>query len=224
MTTSRTKPLAIAILLSGNGSNLKAIIDAINRYQLDIDIKCVISSNPKAYGLQRAIDHNISHHTLIPNEYSSRQAYDEAIANCLKIYEPELIVLAGFMRILGEAFVGQYSNKILNIHPSLLPAYPGLNTHQQAIDDGLHEHGCSIHIVTNDLDAGPVIAQAAVSIKKRDDASSLQKKVHTAEHFLYPTVLNWFAKQRITITTNQLYLDSIRLPETGLRFIVNQGL
>lgn len=213
-------PVPIVVLISGNGSNLQAIIDAIQTQLLPIRIKAVISSDPNAYGLKRAELANIPQHALSPADYSDRQSYDQALATCIDNYNTELIVLAGFMRILGNEFLTTFKNKILNIHPSLLPKYPGLKTHELAIADKISEHGCSVHYVNEALDAGPLIAQAVIKVTSDETVATLKTKVHRAEHFLYPTVLNWFANQRVNLLNNQVILDNVILPPTGLRFVL----
>jgi phosphoribosylglycinamide formyltransferase 1 len=205
------------ILISGNGSNLQAIINAIHNKQLPIKIDAVISTQAAAYGLQRAKEAGLNSHIHSPKDFLTREAYDNELADYIFGYKPDIIVLAGFMSILGNTFLQKFENQIVNIHPSLLPNYPGLNTHTQAIADGICEHGCSIHFVNEDLDGGPIIAQATVSVNKGDTAKTLKQKVHTAEHFLYPTVLNWFAQKRVALDGKQVLLDNIPLPQTGFK-------
>lgn len=213
--------LKVVVLISGNGSNLQAIIDAMQKDSLPIEIAAVISSDPEAYGLQRAAKARIPFETVRAKDYHDRPSYDLALAEMINLYRPDLIILAGFMRILGNDFLKIFKNKIINIHPSLLPKYPGLHTHQQAIADGELEHGCSIHIVNGNLDAGPLIAQASVKISSQETVASLKNKVHKAEHFLYPTVIKWFAEGRIQVRDEQVFLDGILIPAYGLRFAVD---
>lgn len=220
MTTSNN--YNVVVLISGKGSNLQALINATKSSQLPIKISGVISSQPNVYGLQRAKDANIPHSHLSPKDFQSRDAYDITLGDLIDQYKPNLIILAGFMRILGKAFLERFQDKIINIHPSLLPLYPGINTHQQVLHDKRVEHGCSIHFVTTDLDAGPIIAQAAVEVSVTDDIETLQQKVHTAEHFLYPTIVNWFAHKRVSLEGNTVVLDStFPVPKTGLCFKLN---
>lgn len=211
---------SIVVLISGNGSNLQAIIDAKNNGLLPIEIDAVISSNPSAYGLTRAKNSSIPIHTLAPNEFDDRTAYDEALYQCIESYQPDLIILAGFMRILGNRFLETFKDRIINIHPSLLPKYPGLNTHEQVIAAKDLEHGCTIHFVTDNLDGGPIIAQVSIKVDDTDTASTLKEKVHQAEHFLYPVILNWFRKSRIKVKENKVEIDGIIIPNTGLQFIL----
>lgn len=178
----KTAPFPIVVLISGNGSNLQAIIDA----KLPIEIKAVISNRSNAYGLERARKAHIPTEIIDHTQFSNRDTFDEALAACIKKYQPKLIVLAGFMRILGEKFIHQFEGKIINLHPSLLPKYPGLRTHEQAIQNKDCLHGCTVHYVTADLDAGPIIRQASLVVADDDTPESLQAKVHELEHRLLP--------------------------------------
>ncbi len=171
-----------AVLISGYGSNLQALIDD------DIDI-CVAVGTFPAPGLARAKVANISIGVLDHTNYSSRELFDQALLDKLEPYEPDLIILAGFMRILTSVFINEYKDKILNIHPSLLPKYPGLNTHQRALDAGDTEHGCTVHYVTEDLDQGPIVAQSCVPVLPDDTAETLAERVLEAEHQLYPKTI-----------------------------------
>jgi phosphoribosylglycinamide formyltransferase-1 len=212
----------IVVLISGNGTNLQAIIDAIRSHQLAVKILAVISDNAEAYGLKRAELNHIPFSTILKTDYKDRQSYDLALSKQLKSFAPDLVILAGFMRILGKALLHEFKNKIINIHPSLLPKYPGLDTHRQVLREGACEHGCSIHFVNENVDAGPLIAQVAVKVMPEDSETSLIERVHRAEHFLYPTVINWFANNRIAVVNNQVYLDNIPLTKAGLRFEMNE--
>lgn len=180
--------LNIAVLISGNGSNLQALID--HAAQGNYRIACVISNKANAYGLQRANQAGIANHVVDHNKYDSREAFDAALVKQLNHHQVDLVVLAGFMRMLTPTFIQAFSPSIINIHPSLLPKYPGLHTHQRALDAGDREHGVSVHIVTEELDAGPVLAQAQCTIEPNDTAESLQQKVHQLEHQLYPQVIS----------------------------------
>lgn len=186
----------IVIFISGTGSNLKAIITYISKNQPHINIKAVVSNNPEAYGLEIAKLHNIE--TLVLPINSSDKQKDEyslQLLDLVKPLNPDLIVLAGFMKILSPDFIEHFPNRIINIHPSLLPKYPGLNTHQKALANNDSEHGCSIHIVTNDLDAGPILAQAKCKIAIDDTVESLKIKVQKLEHELYPkAIVEYLAK------------------------------
>ena len=193
------KPHSIVILISGSGSNLQAIIDSLHNPGIT-KIVCVISNTSDALGITRAKKSNIPtqivDHTLFP----SRQKFETALTASITQYQPDLIVLAGFMRILSDQFINAFPNKIINIHPSLLPKHKGLNTHQQAIDAGETLHGATVHLVIPELDSGPIIAQSTVSIDKNDTAETLAKKVLLKEHQLYPEVIKWLRYQWITIS------------------------
>jgi phosphoribosylglycinamide formyltransferase-1 len=206
---------SIVVLISGNGSNLQAIMD--NSANGNYRISGVISNKADAYGLIRAQQSNIATQVIDHKQYASRDLFDNALAKAIDEYNPGLIVLAGFMRILGADFVKHYQGRILNIHPSLLPAYPGTNTHQRVLDAGEKQHGVSVHFVTEELDGGPVIAQEAIAIEPTDDADSLAEKIHQKEHILYPTVVSWFADGRLRLDGNDAYLDERLLPESGER-------
>lgn len=192
-------PFLISVLISGNGSNLQALIDASNRgapYQ----IASVISNKPDAYGLQRAQQAGIDHHSIDHRQFPDRASFESALIKQLNQDKPDLIVLAGFMRKLTPVFIRAFPQRIINIHPSLLPKYPGLNTHQRAIDAGDSEHGVSIHIVNEDLDAGPLLAQARCSIDTGDTAEQLAHKVHLLEYQLYPQVVSDIATAKIELS------------------------
>lgn len=179
----------IAILISGNGSNLQAIIDAVNQGQIHAEIVLVLSNKATAYGLERAQRANIATEILLNAEYTSQNEYDAALKQILDHYQPDLIVLAGFMRILSPSFVNAFKGKIINIHPSLLPKYRGLNTHQRVLDAGDKIHGVTVHYVTDDLDSGPIIEQVSLEILANDTAESLEERIHKIEHKLYPKVI-----------------------------------
>ena len=204
---------SVVVLISGNGSNLQALMDfsSAGNYR----ISGVISNKADAYGLQRAAQSNIPTTLVDHTEYASRDLFDQALIQAIDKYEPGLIVLAGFMRILGADFVKRYQGKILNIHPSLLPDYPGTNTHQRVLDAGEKLHGVSVHFVTEELDGGPVIAQETITIESVDDAETLAQKIHEKEHVLYPSVVSLFADGRLRLDGNNAFLDEQLLPESG---------
>jgi len=199
--------LAIVVLISGSGSNLQAIIDAIENNTLHAEIRAVISNRSDAYGLERARRHGIVTITIDHKDFSDRASFDNALQICIDQFQPQLLVLAGFMRILTQGFVEHYQGRMLNIHPSLLPAYTGLNTHQRAIEAGDKEHGVSIHFVTNELDGGPVISQARVPVHPDDKPEDLAQRVLAQEHHLYPQTLEWFYQGRIQQQDNQAIFD-----------------
>ena len=212
-----TSRMTLAILISGNGSNLQAIIDTIESGRLNAEITAVVSDNPDAYGLVRATRHNLHSRVIDARDYASRSDYDEALRHYLELIAPDYIVLAGFMRILTPGFIAAFEHRILNIHPSLLPAYKGLNTYQRALDNGETQHGVSIHLVTAELDAGPIILQASYDIETGDNIEDLQQKGHRLEHRMYPQVLSWLSDNRLTINQGQIYYDKALL-EQPIRF------
>ncbi|ANB22582.1 phosphoribosylglycinamide formyltransferase [Alteromonas stellipolaris] len=212
MSTPSTK---LCVLISGNGSNLQAIIDNISAEKLDAEICGVISNRPNAYGLTRAQEAGIKAISLDHMKHDSRESYDKALQAEIESLNPDYIVLAGFMRILTPEFVNTFSGKLVNIHPSLLPKYKGLNTHQQAIDNGDEEHGVSVHFVTPELDGGPVIIQSRVPVFEDDTAVDLADRVQEQERRIYPLVLSWFSAGRLKMVNNKAILDEQELPESG---------
>lgn len=193
------------VLISGGGSNLQSIIDQSKN--INLSIEAVISNNANAYGLTRAKKVNIPTHVLEHADFATREEYDSALSKLIDQHNPELIILAGFMRILTTEFTEKYLGKILNIHPSLLPKFRGLDTHQRAIEAREKEHGASIHFVTKELDGGPIIAQKKVEVFSNDDAKSLASRVLVEEHKLYPQVIAWFTSGRLKLKDNQAILD-----------------
>ncbi|MCE8001748.1 phosphoribosylglycinamide formyltransferase [Billgrantia ethanolica] len=207
----------VVVLISGNGSNLQALIDEQTHDRLGGEIVAVISNVADAYGLQRARDAGIDAVVLPHGEYESREAYDGALIKVIERHEPDLVVLAGFMRILSSRFVQRFHGRLLNIHPSLLPAYRGLNTHAKALADGVAEHGCSVHFVTEELDGGPVAIQAVVQVSDGETEASLKEKVHAREHLIYPIAVKWFLEGRLRLEGESALLDGTPLPPQGLR-------
>ena len=193
------------VLISGSGSNLQSIID--NAELINLDIQSVISNKADAYGLERAKNADISTHVLDHKLFDSRETFDQALSKLINQYTPDLIILAGFMRILTTEFTRQYAGKMINIHPSLLPKFQGLNTHQRAIDANETKHGASVHFVTDELDGGPVIAQSSIDMIDNDSAQSLAKRVLVEEHKLFPKVIHWFTQGRLGLKDNQVTLD-----------------
>jgi len=206
----------IVVLISGSGSNLQAIIDACREERIPGTVVGVISNEPSAYGLTRALQANIVAVGLSHRDYDSRKTYDEALADLIETFSPDLIVLAGFMRILTPAFVKKYEGRLINIHPSLLPDYPGLNTHQRVLADRRASHGATVHFVTEDLDGGPIIIQGKTSIVPSDTAETLTQKVHAVEHEIYPKAIAWFASGRLSLEGNQVMLDDGLLSDRGV--------
>ncbi|RBO82219.1 phosphoribosylglycinamide formyltransferase [Marinomonas aquiplantarum] len=208
----------VIVLISGSGSNLQALIDQSLQGKLNIDIKAVISNKADAFGLERAKKAGIPTHALDHKAFASREAFDEALQQTIDQYQPKLVVLAGFMRILTETFTQHYEGRMLNIHPSLLPKFKGLDTHQRAIDAKEEEHGVSVHFVSSELDAGAVIIQASTNIEAGETASSLAGKVHALEHVIYPMAVKWFSESRLTLKQGKAYLDDVPLAETGILY------
>jgi|TARA_B110000263_G_scaffold237261_1_gene237387 phosphoribosylglycinamide formyltransferase-1 len=189
---------AFAVFISGNGSNLQAIIDATQRGAIDGEICCVLSNKKEAYGLVRAREANIPCIVIEHQNFKSREEFDNSIVQSLKKYAPDLVVLAGFMRILTPVFISHYLGKIINIHPSLLPKYPGLNTHQKVIDNEDAQHGVTVHFVDENLDSGPICAQSIMKVGS-EDLDTLENKIHELEHELYPKVIQDFIKGNLKI-------------------------
>ena len=211
------RPLTLAVLISGNGSNLQAIIDAIAS-GLPARISVVISNQPQAFGLARAERVGIPVKILPHKAFPDRDCYDRALQSCLEEYPSDLIILAGFMRILGDDFVRHFQPRMLNIHPSLLPKYPGLHTHQQALANKDRVHGVTVHVVTPEVDAGPIIAQARINIAEEDNADSLKTKIQQLEHQIYPEVIRLYAEGRLQLRKDSVSLDGQLLPECGFLF------
>lgn len=209
---------SIVVLISGSGSNLQAIIDACQANKINGAINAVISNKADAFGLTRAADVDIDTHVVSHKDFDSRELYDQALVEVIDQYQPQVVVLAGFMRILTAQFVEHYKGKLINIHPSLLPKYQGLNTHQRAIDAGDKEHGCSVHFVTEELDGGPVILQAKVPVFEEDNADDLAQRVHVQEHLIYPMVVKWMCEGRLNMTAAGAFLDGELLAVQGYAF------
>jgi phosphoribosylglycinamide formyltransferase-1 len=197
---SARPPLPVAVLISGSGSNLQALIDGAASGTLPIDLRAVISNEAHAFGLERAATAGIPGRVLHHRDFPDRQAFDQALMALLDEYQPELVVLAGFMRILTPAFVARYQGRLLNIHPSLLPRHRGLHTHERALQAGDTLHGASVHFVTDELDGGPLVLQVQVPVQADDDADTLAARVLRHEHRIYPQVVRWFAEGRLRLT------------------------
>lgn len=207
----------IVILISGGGSNMLSIVEAVKNQQVEADITCVISNKAQALGLEKAKQQGIATEVVEHNQFASKADFEQALSQTIDQYEPDLVVLAGFMRILSSDFVNRYLGRLLNIHPSLLPKYPGLNTHERAIEAQDKEHGATVHFVIPELDAGPSIVQAVVPIKADDTAEILQKRVLEREHIIYPIVISWYINGRVQFKDNQAVFDNKPLPSNGLR-------
>ena len=197
----------IGVLVSGGGTNLQAIIDNIHFGACNAQIQCVISNVPDVHALTRAQTANIPQRVVNHKEYSSRAEFEQALIATLDDFAVDMIVLAGFMRILESTFITRYYGRILNIHPSLLPAFRGLHTHQRALDAGVTQHGCSVHFATDELDGGPVILQASVPVLENDDAATLAARVLEKEHVIYPKCVVWLCEDRISLKEGVAYYD-----------------
>ncbi|EIK72665.1 phosphoribosylglycinamide formyltransferase [Pseudomonas synxantha BG33R] len=205
----------VVVLLSGTGSNLQALIDSTRSGDSPVRIAAVISNRSDAYGLQRARDAGIDTRSLDHKAFDGREAFDRALVELIDAFNPKLVVLAGFMRILSADFVRHYEGRLLNIHPSLLPKYKGMHTHQRALDAGDSEHGCSVHFVTEELDGGPLVVQAVVPVESGDSAQTLAQRVHTQEHRIYPLAVRWFAEGRLILGDQGALLDGQLLAASG---------
>ncbi len=205
----------IVVLVSGEGSNLQALLDACQQGRINAEICAVFSNKSAAYGLERARTAHIPAHALDVKAYEDRAAFDVALADAIDTFRPDLVVLAGYMRILTAEFVQRFAGRMINIHPSLLPKYPGLHTHRQAIENLDTEHGTSVHFVTEQLDGGPVILQAKVPVFTEDTEEELVARVQTQEHSIYPLVVSWFVEGRLSLQNGQALLDNNPLPEQG---------
>ncbi|TNV20267.1 phosphoribosylglycinamide formyltransferase [Buttiauxella sp. B2] len=205
----------IVVLISGNGSNLQAIIDACKLKKINGTLSAVFSNKADAFGLERARVAGIPAHALTASQFADRAAFDRELIQEINAYAPDLVVLAGYMRILSPEFVARYSGRLINIHPSLLPKYPGLNTHRQVLENGDEEHGTSVHFVTDELDGGPVILQAKIPVFEGDDEDEITARVQHQEHAIYPLVVSWFMEGRLEMRGNSAWLDGKELPKQG---------
>ena len=208
----------LLLLLSGAGSNLQAIIDAIEAGRLPATLVAVISNRATALGLKRAEQHGIATQVLDHRDYPDRASFDAALAAAIDNYQPDWILLAGFMRILTPQFVAHFRDRLLNVHPSLLPAYPGLDTHRRVLAAGEAEHGATIHLVTEDLDAGPTLLQGRFAIEPGEDVATLEAKVHTLEHQLYPTAVALLASGQLRIVAGKIFYLGQPVPAEGLQW------
>ena len=201
-------PLRVVVLISGNGSNLQAIIDKIATDKIPAQVVAVISNRADAYGLTRAQNAGIPVEVMNHSDHEDRKAFDKSLQETIDAYQADLVVLAGFMRILTDDFVNHYAGRMINIHPSLLPKYQGLNTHRRVLEAGDKEHGASVHFVTPELDSGPVILQAKVTVKENDTEQTLAQRVHEVEHVIYPQVVKWFAEQHLGLEGDTILFDN----------------
>ena len=209
--------LPVVVLLSGTGSNLRAIAAQATAGELPVEIRAVISDRPDAPGLGWAAAQGMRAVALSPADFPDRAAFDRALAETVAGFDPGLVVLAGFMRILGDEFVDRFAGRLLNIHPSLLPKHRGLHTHRRALEAGDRQHGASVHFVTRELDGGPVVIQARVPVRDDDDEASLAARVLTEEHRIYPECIGWFATGRLQCRDGVVHLDGRPLTGPVLR-------
>ncbi|MTI14781.1 phosphoribosylglycinamide formyltransferase [Sansalvadorimonas verongulae] len=207
--------MPVVVLISGSGSNLQALIDT--QSDTGIRIAAVISNKKGVPGLKRALQAGIPAEVLDHKNFDSREQFDQAMIKLIDSYNPKLVVLAGFMRILTPEFTRHYAQHLLNIHPSLLPKYKGLHTHKRALEAGDSEHGVTVHFVTSELDGGPPVIQARVPVHSDDTEQVLQKRVLEQEHLIYPVAVGWFASGRLRLEGNQALLDGAPLPAQGFQ-------
>lgn len=208
----------LAILISGHGSNLQAFIDACKRGALAAHICLVISNNPAAAGLQRAAHAGIETRCIDHRDYRTRETFDQALIHELRAHAADMVLLAGFMRILTPVLIEPFIGRLLNIHPSLLPKYPGLRTHQRALNAGDTHAGTTVHFVTKELDGGPPVLQARVPIMPDDNPDTLAARVATVEHIIYPLATRWLLEGRLALTDEGAILDGTLIPKTGVRY------
>ena len=199
--------LKLCILISGRGSNLKSLIDACKAKDFPAEIALVISNDTEAYGLKRAEESRVPNYVISHKEFSTRDHFDDTMAEKIKKYNVDLICLAGFMRILGDKFIDQWKNKIINIHPSLLPSFKGMNVHQRVIDSGVKFSGCTFHFVRCKMDSGPILLQAIVPVLPGDDAKTLAARILKQEHRVYPKAIKMIASGRVKITNEKVIID-----------------
>lgn len=206
---------SIVVLISGSGTNLQSILDSIEEERIEGRVTAVISNQADAFGLERAKKADVPAHVLSHKDFADRESYDKALMQLIDGYQPDLVVLAGFMRILSEGFVQHYLGRMLNIHPSLLPKYKGLHTHKRAIEAGDKEHGATVHFVTPELDGGPVVIQSKVPVFADDNEEELSSRVREQELQLYPLVVKWFCQDRLRMENGQVLLDDKLVPTEG---------
>lgn len=205
----------LVVLISGNGSNLQSILDACASGRINGSVAAVFSNKASAFGLTRAREANVPSLALAASDFADREAFDRQLMQEIDAYAPDLVVLAGYMRILSSAFVAHYHDRLVNIHPSLLPKYPGLHTHRQALENGDEEHGTSVHFVTDELDGGPIILQARVPVFAGDSEDEISARVQHQEYAIYPLVISWFVDGRLQMREGKAWLDGQLLPTQG---------
>jgi phosphoribosylglycinamide formyltransferase-1 len=208
------KPVPIGVLISGSGTNLQAIIDAIAAKKLDANIAVVLSNKADAYGLARAQNQGIRTEVLDHKAFASREAYDQAVVDLLRGRGVELVVLAGFMRLLSPVFIKAYSNRIMNIHPALLPSFPGLHVQKKALDHGVRFAGCTVHFVNEDCDEGPIIIQAVVPVFPDESEEQLAARILKQEHRIYPRAIQLYAEGRLHVVGRRVLVDRLAKDES----------
>jgi phosphoribosylglycinamide formyltransferase-1 len=208
-------PVKIGVLISGEGTNLQAIIDAVGRGELRADIRVVISNNPRARGLERARTHGISAEVIDHHRFASREDFDSALVASLHTHEVELVICAGFMRLLTPVMVAAFRDRIMNIHPALCPAFPGVDAQKQALDYGVRFSGCTVFFVTEGVDDGPVIAQAVVPVRQDDDAATLSARIHAEEHRIYPFAIRLYQEGRLEVRGHKVYIHDAPPSDTS---------
>ncbi len=214
--TPAGKPVGLVILASGRGTNMQAILEAVRTGAIPAPIRAVISNDPNAAALKHADAAGIPTEIFPHRDYPTREAFDQTLARAIDRYDPQLVVLAGFMRILSADFIRHFQDRLINIHPSLLPEFPGLRTHERALAAGAKRHGATVHFVTPEVDAGPIIIQAAVPVLPNDTTDSLAARVLKEEHRIYPLAIRWYIEGRLTVRDRQVMLDGAVRPEQGL--------
>jgi len=212
------KKKRLVVLVSGGGSNLQSFIDACASGQLNAEVSAVVSNNPDAGGLDRAARANIPNLVIDHRNFDCRDNFDKALCELIESFAADLVILAGFMRILTPEFVNHFAGRIMNIHPSLLPAYPGLHTHRRAIEAGDQQAGATVHFVTPELDGGPSIIQARVAIKPKDNEQTLAARVLKLEHLIYPEAVRWFCEGKLTMQKGIASMDNKPIPSSGIIF------
>ena len=213
-----TRQVPIGVLVSGSGTNLQAIIDHIEAKRLDAKIEVVLSNKADAYGLVRAKNHGIATEVLDHKQFPSREAYDQAVVDLLRARGVDLVVLAGFMRLLSPVFVKAYSNRIMNIHPALLPAFPGLHVQKKAVDHGVRFSGCTVHFVNEECDEGPIIIQAVVPVFPDDSEESLAARILKQEHRIYPRAIQLYAEGRLRVEGRRVLVDGLAKDDNRVLF------
>ncbi|VFP83905.1 Phosphoribosylglycinamide formyltransferase [Candidatus Erwinia haradaeae] len=215
----------IVILVSGDGSNFQAILNSCKKKEIFGRIVAVVSDNCQAFAIERARVAHISTHVLVPAPlHKEEHIFNQELMQVVDLYSPDLVILAGYMRILNADIVASYSGRILNIHPSLLPKYPGLYTHRKAIQNSDAQHGASVHFVTDKIDEGPVIVQARVPVFHNDSEYTLSMRVKEQEHSIYPLAVKWFTEGRLKMHNNAAWLDGYRLPQSGYIDVIERSL